>query len=202
MRRNIAFPSRRRKARRRPEGRPRGLSVLEAQVRALCQSMTRSQRELTEMGLVSAPERGGSQAETGENPQPTIVRSLFCYQIEADQPGALRITVWSDWPEYRRLVTRYFGLRILIKDRASGAPRKIIEAYRGQSKVESAFRDLKDPRILSTRPQFHWTDQKRHVHAFTCVTANCWSTAAQTRGTKNGFRGSSRRVNRSALLSV
>jgi len=37
--------------------------------------------------------------------------------------------------------------------------------------VEAAFRDLKDPRMLSTRPQFHWTDQKLHVHAFICVTA-------------------------------
>jgi hypothetical protein len=24
--------------------------------------------------------------------------------------------------------------------------------------------------MLSTRPQFHWTDQKLHVHAFMCVT--------------------------------
>ena len=40
-----------------------------------------------------------------------------------------------------------------------------------QSKVEAAFRDLKDPRMLSTRPQFHWTDQKLHVHAFVCVMA-------------------------------
>jgi transposase len=45
-----------------------------------------------------------------------------------------------------------------------------VEAYRGQSRVEAAFRDLKDPGMLSTRPQFHWTDQKLHVHAFMCVT--------------------------------
>ena len=25
--------------------------------------------------------------------------------------------------------------------------------------------------MLSTRPQFHWTDQKLHVHSFMCVTA-------------------------------
>jgi transposase len=64
---------------------------------------------------------------------------FLCYQIEADQPGALRITVWSDWQEYRRLVTRYFGLRILIKDRAEWSTAQIIEAYRGQSKAESAL---------------------------------------------------------------
>ena len=43
--------------------------------------------------------------------------------------------------------------------------------FRGQSKVEAAFRNLKDPHMLATRPQVHWTDQKLHVHVFLCVIA-------------------------------
>jgi transposase len=78
----------------------------------------------------------------------------------------MHIRVWSDWQEYQRLITSYFGLRILIMDRAEWSMAQIIQAYRGQSKVEAAFRDLKDPRVLSTRPQFHWTGQKLQVHAF------------------------------------
>jgi hypothetical protein len=96
---------------------------------------------------------------------------LLCYEVTRDGKGPLRIRVWSDWQEYQRLITSYFGLRILITDRAEWSTAQIIQAYRGQSKVEAAFRDLKDPRMLSTRPQFHWTDQKLHVHAFLCVTA-------------------------------
>ena len=59
---------------------------------------------------------------------------------------------------------------MLITDRSEWTTAQIVEAYRGQSRVEAAFRDLKDPGMLSTRPQFHWTDQKLHVHAFMCVT--------------------------------
>ena len=77
---------------------------------------------------------------------------------------------WSDLDEYRRLLQHYFGLRVLITDRSEWTTAQIVEAYRGQSRVEAAFRDLKDPGMLSTRPQFHWTDQKLHVHAFMCVT--------------------------------
>jgi transposase len=58
----------------------------------------------------------------------------------------------------------------LVSNRSEWSTAQIIEAYRGQAKAESAFRDLKDPGMLATRPQFHWTDQKLHVHAFMCVT--------------------------------
>jgi transposase len=42
----------------------------------------------------------------------------------------------------------------------------IIRAYRGQAVAEGLFRALEDPLRLALRPQYHWTDQKRHVHAF------------------------------------
>src|SRR5580704_5711527 len=68
-----------------------------------------------------------------------------CYEITRDGRGPIRIRLWSDWQEYQRLITRFFGLRILITDRAEWSAAQVIEAYRGQSKVEAAFRDLKDP---------------------------------------------------------
>ena len=37
--------------------------------------------------------------------------------------------------------------------------------------MESAFRDLKQVKHLSLRPQRHWTDQKIRVHVFYCVLA-------------------------------
>ena len=44
-------------------------------------------------------------------------------------------------------------------------------AYRGQSNVEFAFKDVKNPRHLAIRPQFHWTDQKLEVHFLICIIA-------------------------------
>lgn len=61
------------------------------------------------------------------------------------------------------------GLRVLMTDRHDWDTVDIIKAYYGQSKIEHAFRNLKNPYHLALKPQFHWTDQKIKVHFFICV---------------------------------
>jgi hypothetical protein len=97
------------------------------------------------------------------------LRTLVRWEVVSGAPGRVQVRLWSDLEEYRRRQTRYFGLRILVTNRRAWSTAQIIAAYRGQAKAESAFRDLKDPGLLATRPQFHWTDQKLHVQAFMCV---------------------------------
>ena len=167
----------------------------EGQLRGLHQSMAHRHREMEEMSLCPRVSVEAAKRKLGKIRDRQYLRSLLCYHVDQGEQGAVRVRVWSDWQEYQRLVTRYFGLRILITDRAEWSTAQIIEAYRGQSKAESAFRDLKDPRMLSTRPQFHWTDQKLHVHAFLCVTAYLLVTLLHRRaGQKAAFEGSSRRL--------
>ena len=141
------------------------------QLRGLHQSLAHAHRDTEEMGLRPRLNAEAAKRKLNKIRSRQYLRSLLGYQVDQDEQGAVRVCVWSNVEEYRRLDKRYFGLRILITDRTEWSTAQIIEAYRGQSKVESAFRDLKDPRMLSTRPQFHWTDQKLHVHAFMCVTA-------------------------------
>jgi transposase len=169
--------------------------LYEGQLRGLHQSLARSHRELEEMGPRPRLSAEAAKRKLEKIRGHQYLRSLLGYKIDTGEPGAMRICVWSDWQEYQRLVTRYFGLRVLITDRAEWSTAQIVEAYRGQSKVEAAFRDLKDPRMLSTRPQFHWTDQKLHVHAFMCVTAYLLVTLLHRRAAqKAAFDGSSRRL--------
>jgi transposase len=144
--------------------------LFEGQVRGLHQHLKRCAGQVEEMGL-----RPNGTVETVRRRLAKIcgrqyVRSLLRYEVTADDQGHAMVRSWCDLDEYRRLTTRYFGLRVLITDRPEWTAAQIIEAYRGQSKAEAAFRDLKDPGMLATRPQFHWTDQKLHVHAFMCVT--------------------------------
>jgi hypothetical protein len=47
----------------------------------------------------------------------------------------------------------------------------VVASYRSQSDVEASFRQLKDPKVVSFAPMFHWTDHKIRVHTFTCVLA-------------------------------
>jgi transposase len=167
----------------------------EGQLRGLDQAMRRSCRELEAMSLHSSPSGETAKRKLNQIRDRQYLRNLLSYQVEQDEPGMVRFRMWSNYEEYQRLATRYFGLRVLITDRREWSTAQIIEAYRGQSKAESAFRDLKDPRMLSTRPQFHWTDQKLHVHAFLCVTAYLLVTLLHRRARlKAAYEGGSRRL--------
>ena len=45
----------------------------------------------------------------------------------------------------------------------------IVAALHGQSTVEQAFKNIKNPYHLAVTPEFHWTDQKIRVHYFSCI---------------------------------
>jgi transposase len=165
------------------------------QLRGLQQTLSRCGRELEEMRLHPPKSVEAAKRKLDKIRRHQYLGSLLCYEITRDGKGPMHIRLWSDWEEYQRLTTRYFGLRILITDRAEWSTAQIIQAYRGQSKVEAAFRDLKDPGMLSTRPQFHWTDQKLHVHAFLCVTAYLLVTLLHLRAKQKAvFDGGARRL--------
>ena len=61
------------------------------------------------------------------------------------------------------------GFRVIMTNRHNWGTASIIRAYHGQSKIEDAFKNLKNPYHLALTPQFHWTDQKVRVHMFICV---------------------------------
>jgi hypothetical protein len=46
-----------------------------------------------------------------------------------------------------------------------------VAGYRSQSEAEFGFRQLKDTRVVSFSPMFHWTEHNIRVHVFTCVLA-------------------------------
>ena len=165
------------------------------QMRGLHQTLAKSWREAEETALSSRLTAETAKRKLEKIRKRQYHRNLFRYRIDPGGKGPVRVSVWSDWLEYERLRTRYFGLRVLITDRAGWSTAEIIEAYRGQAKVEAAFRDLKDPGMLSTRPQFHWTDQKLHVHAFICMLAYLLATLLHMRARqRTGFDGSPRRL--------
>ena len=142
------------------------------QVRGLGQTMARATAEVQELDADCA--RLSLEAVRKRMKKicaRQYLRKLLEYEVTAGEAGGSRFRVWCNWEEYRRLDRRYFGLRLLISDRAEWGTGEIVAAYRGQSRVEAAFRDLKNPGMLAVRPQFHWTDQKLRVHAFVCVMA-------------------------------
>jgi transposase len=169
--------------------------LYEGQVRGLLQHLARCGEQLKELG---ATPRGTPEAVRRKLAQicgRQYLRTLVRYEVQSNEQGGTQVRSWSDLEEYRRLLQHYFGLRVLITDRNEWTTAQIVEAYRGQSRVEAAFRDLKDPGMLATRPQFHCTDQKLHVHAFLCVTAYLLVRLLWWRARRDaGFVGSARNL--------
>jgi len=72
---------------------------------------------------------------------------------------------------WQQLQATRLGKTILFTDRDDWTDAEVVRGYRSQHHAEGAFRDLKDVKHLSLRPQRHWTDQKIRVHVFYCVLA-------------------------------
>lgn len=90
------------------------------------------------------------------------------FELAGEDP-TLALSYEFDQAAFEALKRDTLGRIVLITDRDDWSTAEIIEAYHGQSKIEAVFAHLKDPMHLALRPQYHWTDQKLHVHVLTCV---------------------------------
>lgn len=106
----------------------------------------------------------------------------------------LRLTYRFEQRAFDRLARDTFGRLLLITDQENWSTAEIITAYRGQSDIEAVFAHLKDPVHIALRPQFHWTDQKLHVHVFTCLLGYLLSRILYLRARATGFDGSMERL--------
>lgn len=99
------------------------------------------------------------------------MKGLFDVEVAAAKDGLPALSFRFREESWKELSQTLLGKTILFTDRDDWTDAEIVLAYRAQSHVEAAFRRMKDPRFLTFRPTFHWTDQKLRVHAFYCVLA-------------------------------
>ena len=90
------------------------------------------------------------------------------FHLTGDDPK-LTLAFEFDQKAFDALACDKLGRLVLITDQHEWSTAEIIDAYHGQSGIEAVFAHLKDPMHLALRPQHHWTDQKLHVHVFTCI---------------------------------
>jgi transposase len=107
------------------------------------------------------------------------------FQITGEDP-TLILSYQFDQAAFEMIKRDFLGRIVLVSDREDWSTAEIIDAYHGQSKIEAVFAHLKDPMHLALRPQYHWTDQKLHVHVLTCLLgyllAQCLFLRAQRAG--------------------
>jgi len=96
---------------------------------------------------------------------------------------------YLDHNAFQEVKCDLLGRLIVVTNRHKWRSEDILKAYRGQGKVEYAFRNLKNPYHLAIRPQYHWTDQKIRVHFLICIIAYMLAIAVYTKArTMAGYR--------------
>jgi transposase len=147
-----------------------------AQARGFEQTLAKARRRLGELQARLARgktrrRRAKVEADIGQILAPRWLDRVIGWELIGDEPASLRLEWRTDPTAKRRLAREVFGKRILFTDRDDWPVDQVVAAYRSQADVEAGFRQLKDPKVVSFSPMFHWTDQKIRVHVFYCVLA-------------------------------
>jgi transposase len=143
----------------------------QAQARGFEQTLTTARRRLGALqarlarGHTRRP-RAKVEAEVGQILAPPWLDRVISWELHGAQPASLRLWWRTDPAPKRRLAREVFGKRVLFTDHQDWPLAQVVAAYRAQADVEAGFRQLKDPKVVSFSPMFHWTDQKIRVHVF------------------------------------
>jgi transposase len=146
------------------------------QSRGFDQTLAKARRRLAELQARLARgktrrDRTAVEAEIAAICRPRWVGEVLTITLTGHTPAEFRLTWRTDQKARKRLENRFFGKRILFTNRTEWTVAEVVAAYRSQSEVESGFRQMKDPHVVSFSPMHHWTDSKIRVHVFYCVLA-------------------------------
>ncbi len=147
-----------------------------AQSRGFAQTLAKARRQLADLQATLARgharrDRAAVDAEIASITKPRWVNQVITTTLTGDTPDQLRLTFQINARARTKLEQNLFGKRILFTNRDHWSVGDIVAGYRSQSEVESGFRQMKDPQVVSFGPMHHWTDQKIRVHVFYCVLA-------------------------------
>ena len=140
------------------------------------QTLAKARRQLSEIAARLGRGKGRKSkeavaAEVASVLAPRWLGRVLSTTLHGETPGELRL-VWRTKPKATaELEDEVFGKRILFTDHDDWTTAEVVAGYRSQWNVEADFRQMKDPKVVSFSPMFHWTDQKIHVHVTHCVLA-------------------------------
>jgi len=142
------------------------------------QTLAKARRQLQSVAARLARGKGRKtrdqlEAEIAEILKPRWVSRVITTTLAGDDPAELRLDYRTKPKARAVLEEELFGKRILFTDNppATTPTARVVADYRSQETVEADFRQMKDPKVVSFSPMFHWTEQKIRVHVFYCVLA-------------------------------
>jgi transposase len=146
------------------------------QVRGFEQTMAKARRQLAETSARLKRAKGRKskeqvEAEITQILKPRWLSRVISTTLTGTEPTELRLVFRTKPKALAELHAELFGKRILFTDRDEWSVAEVVAGYRSQSGVEADFRQMKDPKVVSFSPMFHWTDHKIRVHVAHCVLA-------------------------------
>jgi transposase len=148
------------------------------QSRGFTQTLAKATRQLGELQARLARGRTRKakdkvQAEIAQVLAPRWVSRVMLTTLTGDTPTELRLSFSVDENARAALEDELFGKRVLFTDKTPEQARtaQIVAEYRSQESVEGDFRQMKDPKVVSFSPMFHFTESKIRVHVLYCVLA-------------------------------
>jgi transposase len=149
--------------------------LFEGQLRGIEQHLEKKYKSLNvfKQQLENPRSRKFNRKEIEERLQ-NIIRGQFIedilkYKFITLKNGKSSFSYFIDTDSFTKLQAEILGRKIVVTNRHDWSNEEILLAYRGQAKVEYAFRTLKNPYHMAIRPQYHWTDQKIEAHFLMCI---------------------------------
>ena len=169
------------------------------QSRGFDQTLAKAHRQLSVVaarlarGKTRKP-REAVEAEIAAVLKPRWLSRVITTTLTGDAPAELRLSFQIDPQARDALEAELFGKRILVTDKTRATRAQIVADYRSQEAAEADFRQMKDPRVVSFSPMFHFTDHKIRVHAFYCVLALMVARLMVRQADRNGIHLSVRQL--------
>jgi transposase len=140
------------------------------------QTLAKARRQLADLAARLRRGKGRKsadqvEAEIEEILAPRWLRRVISVTLYGTEPSELSLTWRADARAKVALADELFGKRVIFTDRDEWSVADVVAGYRSQSEAEADFRQMKDRRVVSFSPMFHWSDQKIRVHVFYCVLA-------------------------------
>ena len=148
------------------------------QSRGFDQTLAKATRQLGELQArlgrgKTRKAREKVEAEIAQILAPRWVSRVVSTSLTGEVPDELRLSFRTDEKARAALEEELFGKRILFSDKPleQVTTATIVAEHRSQEVVEGDFRQMKDPKVVSFSPMFHFTESKIRVHVFYCVLA-------------------------------
>ena len=99
-----------------------------------------------------------------------------------------QINLTIDEKTKKAYIRKFYGKKLTCTNVSEWSTQKILQEYLEQECIETnIFKVSKDTDHFSVRPQYHWTDDKIHVHTFICLTAMIVTEMLRIRFENNGI---------------